>query len=127
LDKGEALALVGENGAGKSTLIKVLGGVHLPEAGDILIDGNDPQIMMNKVSTIVSIVLSVALITLGSSCSSKQEQEREREQEENKGKIGVTCMDLTNPFFKFHPGPKPHRRTMVKCDANIKCKGKMAL
>jgi len=44
LDKGEALALVGENGAGKSTLIKVLGGVHLPEAGDILIDGNDPQI-----------------------------------------------------------------------------------
>lgn len=54
---------------------------------------------MIKVSTIVSIVLSVALITLGSSCSSKQEQERE--QEENKGKIGVTCMDLTNPFFKL--------------------------
>lgn len=54
---------------------------------------------MTKVSTIVSIVLSVALITLGSSCSSKQEQERE--QEENKGKIGVTCMDLTNPFFKL--------------------------
>jgi ABC-type sugar transport system ATPase subunit len=31
--------LAGENGAGKSTLIKVLGGVHQPDAGHIAIDG----------------------------------------------------------------------------------------
>src|SRR5262245_48207068 len=37
---GEVLALVGENGAGKSTLMKILSGVHHPEAGEILIDGN---------------------------------------------------------------------------------------
>ena len=36
---GEVLGLVGENGAGKSTLIKILGGAHRPDAGEILIEG----------------------------------------------------------------------------------------
>lgn len=36
---GEALALMGANGAGKSTMMNVLGGVLLPEAGVIEIDG----------------------------------------------------------------------------------------
>ena len=37
--RGEIVALLGENGAGKSTLIKVLGGIHQPDAGQVLIDG----------------------------------------------------------------------------------------
>ena len=36
---GEIHALVGENGAGKSTLVRILGGVHRPDAGEIAVDG----------------------------------------------------------------------------------------
>ncbi len=39
VSRGEIVALLGENGAGKSTLIKVLGGIHQPDAGRVLIDG----------------------------------------------------------------------------------------
>ena len=39
LRRGEVLALLGENGAGKSTLIKILGGAHAPDSGEVLLDG----------------------------------------------------------------------------------------
>lgn len=39
VNRGEIVALLGENGAGKSTLIKVLGGIHTPEVGQVRVDG----------------------------------------------------------------------------------------
>lgn len=41
VERGEIVALLGENGAGKSTLIKTLGGLHQPDEGRVLIDGNE--------------------------------------------------------------------------------------
>jgi ABC-type sugar transport system ATPase subunit len=38
---GEIHAVVGENGAGKSTLIRILGGVHRPDHGSVLVDGTE--------------------------------------------------------------------------------------
>ena len=39
LKDGEIHALMGENGAGKSTLMKILGGIHSNDAGEIKVDG----------------------------------------------------------------------------------------
>jgi rhamnose transport system ATP-binding protein len=44
LRPGEVHAVVGENGAGKSTLIKVVTGIHQPDAGEVVVDGRPTTI-----------------------------------------------------------------------------------
>ena len=48
---------------------------------------------MKRILTIISLFVAFGFMALSLSCSDKDEQ--------SKGKIGVTCMDLTNPFFKL--------------------------
>src|SRR5215211_9236477 len=43
LQSGEVHALLGEHGAGKSTLVKIITGVHQPDKGEILLDGEPVQ------------------------------------------------------------------------------------
>jgi fructose transport system ATP-binding protein len=43
LSPGEVLAVIGDNGAGKSTLIKCLSGAMVPDAGEILVEGEPVQ------------------------------------------------------------------------------------
>ena len=39
VDRGEIVGLVGDNGAGKSTLVKIIMGVHKPDAGEMYFNG----------------------------------------------------------------------------------------
>ena len=39
LRKGEILAVIGDNGAGKSSIVKAICGATIPDAGEVLIDG----------------------------------------------------------------------------------------
>jgi simple sugar transport system ATP-binding protein len=41
---GEVVALVGDNGAGKSTLVKTLAGVHQPDSGQIVFEGQPVEL-----------------------------------------------------------------------------------
>lgn len=48
LRRGEVHALIGANGAGKSTLVKILNGIHLPDAGEIYIEGQRADIRQSS-------------------------------------------------------------------------------
>lgn len=44
LHPGQVTAIIGENGAGKSTLVKILAGLHQPDAGEIRLEGRGIRI-----------------------------------------------------------------------------------
>lgn len=51
--KGDIVALIGGNGAGKSTLMKIIMGIHMPDKGEIYIEGekaslNKPSVALAK-------------------------------------------------------------------------------
>jgi ribose transport system ATP-binding protein len=57
LHNGEIVGLVGENGAGKSTLMKILSGVHTPNGGEILIEGNPVHLSSPKDSELAGVAI----------------------------------------------------------------------
>jgi simple sugar transport system ATP-binding protein len=41
VNAGEVTCILGDNGAGKSSFIKILSGVHQPDAGELIVDGEE--------------------------------------------------------------------------------------
>lgn len=60
LHEGEIMGLVGANGAGKSTLIKILGGLMVPDEGQVLFEGN--TIDLNKHSATIAQKLGIRIV-----------------------------------------------------------------
>ena len=40
-DRGEMLVIMGPSGSGKTTLLNLLGGIDVPDAGNVVVDGED--------------------------------------------------------------------------------------
>jgi ribose transport system ATP-binding protein len=53
---GEIVGLLGGNGAGKSTLMKVAAGIHVPDKGQVTIDGRSPSSPAEAIQFGVSLV-----------------------------------------------------------------------
>jgi putative ABC transport system ATP-binding protein len=50
---GEMLALMGASGSGKSTLLHILGGVEVPSAGQVLLEGTDLATLSDDERTLI--------------------------------------------------------------------------
>ena len=67
---GEVMCLLGDNGAGKSTLIKILSGVHQPDAGTYRINGqpvafNSPREALDAgIATVYQDLAMVSLMSI---------------------------------------------------------------
>ena len=69
LRAGEVHALVGENGSGKSTLVKILSGVHAPDAGRVEIAGEQAQLRSPKAAQEHGIVTVFQEVLVAEACS----------------------------------------------------------
>jgi simple sugar transport system ATP-binding protein len=70
VNAGEVTCVLGDNGAGKSTLIKILSGVHIPDQGQLLIEGEavefpNPRAAQNQgIATVFQDLATVPLMSV---------------------------------------------------------------
>jgi simple sugar transport system ATP-binding protein len=70
VNAGEVTCVLGDNGAGKSTLIKILSGVHIPDQGELLIEGEavefpNPRAAQNRgIATVFQDLATVPLMSV---------------------------------------------------------------
>jgi putative ABC transport system ATP-binding protein len=50
--RGETVALLGRSGSGKSTLLNLVGGIDLPTAGEVILDGTDLAVLSEQRRTL---------------------------------------------------------------------------
>ena len=72
LKKGEIHALMGENGAGKSTFIKVITGVHQPDSGMMLLEGEKITLRSTEDSAKLELPQSISMLRHFLTCLSQR-------------------------------------------------------
>ncbi len=118
---GEVTAVLGDNGAGKSTLIKILSGVHSPDTGQYLVNGepvafSSPRDARQQGIATVYQDLAVAPLMpiwrnffLGSEPSSFgmiRAKEAKRIVHEELGKMGIQVRDPEQPIGTMSGGER---------------------
>ena len=125
---GETVALVGDNGAGKSTLVKCISGVHRPDGGEMLLDGEPLEAADPKASRergIETVYQDLALVeeldvagnfflgremfrggALGRAIGLLDLKEMRRRSQEALDEIHVRIPDISKPVAKMSGGQR---------------------
>jgi len=123
--RGEVLCLLGDNGAGKSTLIKILSGVHPPDHGSLLIDGEEVRMssprdaLRRGIATVYQDLAMIPLMSisrnffLGSEPTrgfgplrSLDVAEADRVTHEALGRMGIDLRDTAQPVGTLSGGER---------------------
>jgi simple sugar transport system ATP-binding protein len=64
VNAGEVTCVLGDNGAGKSTLIKVLAGLHQPDEGEYLVEGESVRLEDRGIATVYQDLAVVPLMSV---------------------------------------------------------------
>ena len=122
---GEVMCLLGDNGAGKSTLIKILSGVHQPDKGAYLIDGEEvrfesPRDAIDRgIATVYQDLSMIPLVGISRNFFLGREPTKgrgpfkrfdvafaERVTREELGNIGIDVRDTSQPVSTLSGGER---------------------
>lgn len=122
---GEVMCLLGDNGAGKSTLIKIFSGVHKPDKGTMLVEGEEvvfdsPRDAMDRgIATVYQDLAMIPLMGISRNFFIGREPTKgrgpfkrfdvafaDRVAREELGKIGIGLRDTSQPVATLSGGER---------------------